>query len=109
MQRGELYLVPRPTSLDPKRQRPYVVVSREWLIHSNLDSVICAPIFSKRLGLSTQVDVGVEDGLKHDSTICCDELMSLPKSILTNYLGTLAQGRIQELNRALAAALALSQ
>jgi mRNA interferase MazF len=107
MQRGDLYLVPKPNSLDPKRQRAYVVVSRQRLIDSNLPSVICPPVFSQRLGLPTQVDVGVEEGLKHDSTICCDELMSLPKFALTRYLGRLGLRKTQELDNALATALEL--
>ena len=95
MQRGDLYLVPKPNSLDPKRQRVYIVVSRQRLIDSNLPSVICAPVFSRRLGLSTQVDIGVEEGLKPDSTIWCDELMSLPKFVLTRYLGRLGRQKMR--------------
>jgi mRNA interferase MazF len=36
------------------------------------------------------VQVGVDEGLKYDSSIHCDELISLPKSLLTNYIGTLS-------------------
>src|ERR1035438_2053852 len=98
MLRGDLYLVPKPSSLDPKRQRAYVVVSRQWVINSKLPSVICAPVYTKRHGLATQVDVGVEEGLKHDFTICCDELMSLPKFVLTRYLGRLDLQKMRELD-----------
>jgi mRNA interferase MazF len=51
------------------------------------------------------VAVGVDDGLKHDSAIHCDELVSLPKTTLTDYVGTLSREKIAELNRALVAAL----
>jgi mRNA interferase MazF len=60
-----------------------------------------------RHGLSTQVSVGSEEGLKHDSAIHCDELLSLPKSVLTDYVGSLSESRLRELNRALAIALEL--
>ena len=56
-------------------------------------------------GLSTQVLVGVEEGLKHASSIHCDELVSLPKSTLTNYVGTLLPPQIERLNQALQLAL----
>lgn len=59
-------------------------------------------------GLVSQVPVGVTEGLKHDSAIHCDELVSLPKSVLTDYIGTLSMAKIAELNHALAAALDLS-
>jgi mRNA interferase MazF len=108
MTRGELYLVAKPSQLDPKRQRAFVVVSRQRLIDSNLPSVICAPVFSRRLGLPTQVDVGIEECLKHDSTICCDELMSLPKYMLSRYVGRLGLIKLRELDDALAVALGLA-
>ena len=49
--------------------------------------------------------VGVDQGLKHDSSIHCDELISLPKSLLTNFVGSLSPNKIEELNRALSIAL----
>jgi mRNA interferase MazF len=66
---------------------------------------MCAPVYSVHHGLSTQVLVGIEEGLKHDSSIHCDELVSLPKSLLTNYLGTLSPQKIRALNQALCIAL----
>jgi mRNA interferase MazF len=53
------------------------------------------------------VRVGPDDGLKHESSIHCDELVSLPKAILTNYVGRLAEHRREELDQALLAALEL--
>lgn len=107
MTRGELYRVRHPKR-DPKRSRVFCVVSRSALIDSSFSTVTCAPIYSARHGLSTQVPVGPEEGLKHDSAIHCDELVSLPKSALTDYVGMLSEARLQELNRALAVALELA-
>ena len=106
MKRGELYRVRHPKG-DPKRSRVFAVVSRQSLIESAFSTVTCAPVYSVRHGLSTQLSVGTEEGLKHDSAIHCDELVSLPKSVLTDYAGTLSVSRIRELNRALAVALEL--
>lgn len=61
-----------------------------------------------RHGLSTQVPVGVEEGLKHERAILCHELVSLRKSALTDYVETLSESRSEELNRALAIALELA-
>ncbi len=106
MKRGELYRVRHPKG-DPKRSRVFVVVSRTALIDSAFSTVTCAPVYSARHGLSTQVPVGAEEGLKHESAIHCDELVSLPKSILTDYVGSLAGNQVRDLNRALAIALEL--
>ena len=105
MKRGELYRVTHPSARDPRKHRVFVVVSRQVLIDSRFSAVICAPIYSTHDGLSTQVLVGVEEGLKHDSSIHCDELVSLPKSALTHYVGTLTPSKIQALNQALRIAL----
>ena len=67
----------------------------------------CAPVYSAYHGLDSQVSVGTESGLKHDSAIHCDELISLAKSVLSDYVGTLSDEKIAEMNRALAVALDL--
>ncbi len=95
----------RPSSRDPKKYRVFVVVSRRALIDSKFSTVVCAPIYSQRLGLSTQVPVGIDDGLKHESSIHCDELVSLPKSMLTRYVGTLTTTKLRALDAALISAL----
>ena len=107
MKRRELYRVARPAGGDPKRFRVFVVVSRQVLIDSRFSTVICAPIFSTRHGLSTQVPVGVDGGLRHDSAIHCDQLVNLPKAALSQFVGSLPPAKIDELDHALVAALAL--
>ncbi len=105
MKRGEFYRVAHPSARDPKKHRVFAVVSRQVLIDSRFSTVICAPIYSAHDGLSTQVLVGIKEGLKHDSSIHCDELVSLPKSSLTHYVGMPPLSKIEELNRALRIAL----
>jgi len=107
VKRGDLYRVRHPPSDDPKRSRVFVVVSRQALIDSRFSTVVCAPVYSRRDGLSTQVDVGVEHGLKHDSSIHCDALVSVQKAWLTDFVGTLDPFRQRALDRALRIALSL--
>lgn len=107
MKRGELYLVERVTRADTKKQRVYVIVSRQPLVDSCYSNVICAPVYTTNEGLSTQVSIGIEEGLKHDSCIRCDELVSIQKSELTNYIGTLSNQKLKELKKALRIALAV--
>jgi mRNA interferase MazF len=107
MRRGDIYLVKKLSSADPKRQRAFVVVSRQVLIDSDYATVICAPVYTKDSGLSTQVDVGAGEGLKHDSAVHCDGLVSLPKAALTNYIGRVDFAKQQALDVALGVALAI--
>jgi mRNA interferase MazF len=92
---------------DPKPARSVVVVSRQALIDSNYSTVVCAPIFAERYGLPTQIEVGAEEGLKHDCAVHCDGLMSLEKSRLTDYVGELSETKKEQLDKALQIALAL--
>jgi len=85
----------------------FVIVSRQVLLDSRFSTVICAPVYSAYEGLSTQVIVGIDEGLKHDSGIHCDELISLPKSVLTNYVGKLSSEKLHLLDIALKIALQL--
>ncbi len=107
MKRGELYRVYKPGG-DPKQHRTFVVVSRQILIDSQFSTVVCAPVFTHGEGLSTQVAVGTDEGLKHASWIMCDNLVSLRKTYLTNFLGSLARSRLAELDQALKMALDLA-
>ncbi len=84
-----------------------MLVSRQVVIDSNFSTVICAPIYTSFDGLSSQVPVGVAEGLKHDSSIHCDELISIPKSALTDFIGRLSQEKVLELDAALEVALGL--
>ena len=107
MKRAELYRVYKGNRNDPRRSRVFVIVSRQVLIDSQFSSVTCAPIYTAYDGLSTQVAVGVEVGLKHASSIHCDELISIPKSSLTDFVGRLGPAKVWELDRALSIALGL--
>lgn len=107
MRRSELYRVYRGSRRDPRNFRVFVIVSRQVLIDSRFSTVVCAPVYSSYDGLSTQVLVGVEEGLKHNSSIYCDELLSIPKSSLTNFVGSLTPEKESELNTALGVALGL--
>lgn len=107
MRRGDLYRVRRPGRSDPKRSRVFAVASRQTLIDSRFSTVICAPVYSRRDGLATQVDLGTEAGLRHESSLNCDTLVSLPKTVLTDYLGSLSQSQLGAFDKALRVALAL--
>jgi mRNA interferase MazF len=108
MKRGELYRVHKPGG-DPKSHRIFVVVSRQVLIDSRFSTVVCAPVFTNGEGLSTQVAVGSDEGLKHTSWIMCDNLVSLRKADLTAYVGSLTLSKMPALDRALKIALELER
>lgn len=83
------------------------MVSRQVTIDSRFSTVVCAPVYTSYDELSTQVPVGISEGLKHDSSIHCDELVSLSKSLLTDFVGRLGPEKQRRLNVALAIAVGL--
>jgi mRNA interferase MazF len=106
MRRGDIYRVHKPVG-DPKRYRSFVVVSRQQLIDSAYSSVICAPVFTNGGELSTQVGIGQEEGMKHQNWIACDNLASISKAELTQFVGLLSWARLAEVDDALRVALAV--
>lgn len=106
MRRGELYRIQHPSG-DTKRQRVFVVVGRQVVIDSNYSTVICAPVYTRYDGLSTQIAIGVDEGLKHECSIHCDGLVSIPKERLRAYVGALSSKKLEQLDRALLIALGL--
>jgi mRNA interferase MazF len=107
VKRGELYRVNKGVKNDPKSHRVFLIVSRQMLIDYNFSTLICAPVYSKGDGrVPTQVEIGIDEGLKHDSFVFCDDLASIKKSLLTDYIGHLSAEKMEEVNTALRIALA---
>jgi mRNA-degrading endonuclease toxin of MazEF toxin-antitoxin module len=109
VRRGEIY---RTRERVPERGgKPgfYVVVSRTFVAeHEDVSTVICAPVYSEILGLTTEVVLGPEDGLSRACAIRCDFLTLMFKNRLTHFVSTLPEFKLAQLNRALAHALELS-
>jgi mRNA interferase MazF len=78
-----------------------------WRRSDRFSTVICAPVFTSGEGLSTQVPIGPDEGLKHSGWIMCDNLVSLRKADLTNFIGSLSRSKVADLNEALKMALDL--
>ena len=99
--RGEIYRVRQPQHGDPKKSRCFVVVSRQDLLDSKANRALCAPINTAGVGLATEVEVGIAEGLKHSSVINCDQITRLDKGLLTDYVGALSPTKIGQLRTAL--------
>src|SRR5258708_30716310 len=97
LRRGEIYRVRQPQHGHPKKSRCFAVVSRQDLLDSKADRILCAPVNSSGIGLATELDVGIDEGLKHPSVINCDQITRLEKSLLTDYVGMLSMSKLQRL------------
>ena len=78
--RGDVWLA----ELD--KVRPVVIVTRDPLA-ALLHAVIVAPITSTVRGLSTEVIVGAEDGVRHESVANLDNVQLIARSRLIRRVG----------------------
>jgi mRNA-degrading endonuclease toxin of MazEF toxin-antitoxin module len=105
--RGEIYRVRQPQHGDPKKSRCFVIVSRQELVDSKSNRILCAPVNTQGFGLATEVPVGESEGLKHASVINCDQLTRLEKNFLTDFIGKLSAPKLLQLRTALRIALSV--
>jgi mRNA-degrading endonuclease toxin of MazEF toxin-antitoxin module len=108
LNRGEIW---RTRERLPERGgRPgfYVIVSRQFVADNpDISTVVCAPVHSEVLGISTEVVIGPDAGLPRISAVRCDFLALMFKRKLSMFVGSLSPFQIEELNRALAISLDL--
>jgi mRNA interferase MazF len=88
------------------KSRPVLVLTRE-LVRPYLTTITVAPITSRIRGLSTEVQVGVGNGLAGPSVINCDNVTTIPMGALGAQIGVLFDDQEQALSVAIAAAFDL--
>lgn len=89
----------------PAGRRPICVLTRDAAIEV-LSSVTCAPITRTIRGIRSEVEVGTEEGLPEASVITCDNVLTVPKSLLLeDPIGHLGAEKRASLDRALRYAL----
>lgn len=108
MRRGEIYRTRERVAERGGKPGFYVIASRSFIANNDdVSTVVCAPMYSEVLGLTTEVVLGPEDGLPRTSAVRCDFLTLMFKRKLTQFVATLSPAKTTELNRALAVALEL--
>lgn len=95
--RGEIWLY---TFATPDKRRPVLVLSRQKAI-GLLRTVLVAPITSAAHGAPSEVQVGIEEGLKHDSVVNLDQVQTVDQTRLHHFVGTVGSEKMTEVCRAL--------
>jgi mRNA interferase MazF len=65
----------------PAERRPVCVVSRDAAI-AVLTAITCAPITRTIRGIRSEVEIGPAQGLPDRSVISCDNLITIPTTLL---------------------------
>jgi len=105
IQRGEIWSYEfKP----PDKRRPVLVLSRSSAI-ALLNTVIVAPITSTIHGSISEVVVGIDQGLKNTSAINLDNIQTVEKSKLVQFIGSLDTGLMKKVCNALSVATGCSE
>jgi mRNA interferase MazF len=91
----------------PDKRRPVLVLSRNDVI-GLLHTVMVAPVTSTVYGAPSEVLVGPEEGLKHQSAINLDHVQTVDRARLASYVGSLGASKMRAVCRALAIATGCS-
>jgi mRNA interferase MazF len=70
------------------KPRPVLILTRE-AVRPYLDRVTVAPITTTIRGLSSEVSVGTLNGLDQESVASCDNILTVPTSVLGRHVGYL--------------------
>ena len=88
------------------RVRPVLILTRE-LVRPHLARVTVAPITTAVRGLSTEVSVGVANGLHEEGVVSCDNVVTVPVAALGPQIGRLLPAQEAALTGAIKAAFDL--
>jgi mRNA interferase MazF len=98
--RGEIWLYRFQA---PDKRRPVLILSRQEVIPL-LHTVMVAPITSTRRGAPSEVPIGVDEGLKHESAVNLDHVQTVERARLVTFVGSLSPAQMRHVCRALAIA-----
>ena len=105
MQRGEIWWAEMP---QPVGRRPVVLLSRDSAYRVRT-SVTVGIITRTIRGIPVEVPLGIEDGLPQKCVINLDEIVTIPKNILTECITKLPAVKIAAVAEAIRFALDLKE
>ena len=88
----------------PAGRRPVLLLSRDEA-YSYLNKFLAIEITSTIRHIAQEVQLGRGEGLKGKCVANCDNVRTIPRSVLTERIGRLSSARTGELKRALGHAL----
>lgn len=87
--------------------RPVLILTRE-VVRPHMTRVTVAPITTIVRGLSSEVAVGVANGLERESVVSCDNIVTVPTDALGRHVGYLYERQEPALTEAIRAAFDLA-
>jgi mRNA interferase MazF len=101
MRRGEVWWVHFPA---PVGRRPAVLVSRNQAYRVR-SAVIVVPLTQTIRRIPTEIALSPKEGVPRACVANADNITTVPKDLVREYLCTLGEGRMEDLGRAIKFAL----
>ncbi len=103
MHRGEVWWAELP---QPTGRRPVLLLSRDS-VYRVRTAVTVAAITRTIRNIPSQVSLGQQDGMLAECVVNLDDIITIPKALLTELLTTLSAEKMTLVNRAIVFALDL--
>jgi len=103
MRRGEIWWVNLPS---PVGRRPVLLLSRDTAYQVRISLTVAAITRTIR-HIPVEVSLKSEDGMPENCVVNLDEIMTIPKSLLTEPITTLSRQKMALVGRAISFALDL--
>ncbi|MCK6563498.1 MAG: type II toxin-antitoxin system PemK/MazF family toxin [Dehalococcoidia bacterium] len=105
MNRGEVRWF---TFARPDKRRPVLVLTRNSVI-GVLSRVTVAPITTTIRGIPTEVVIGEDEGLRQPSAVNLDNIQTVPRNDIGQFIGALSPARMRHVEAAIAFALGFDE
>lgn len=111
MKRGEIYIL---ETKDDKGniqagKRPVIIVQNDKGNTHSKTTIVCCITSKTKKGLPMHLELGKVGGLKLDSTILCEQILTVNKSDLRQYIGTVTKtDTLKRLNDCLSLSLGIT-
>ena len=92
----------------PAGRRPVLLLNRDSA-YRYLNKFVAVEITSNIRNIAVEVPLGRSEGLSKPCVVSCDNIRTVPKSLLTKRIGQLAPQRHYEVKRAVGHALGWSE
>ena len=92
MRRGEVWRADLPP---PAGRRPVLIITRDSAIMVR-DALTVAPITRTLWHIPVEVTLDARDGMPTACVVNCDNLLTIPKSLLQSHICTLTTGKVEQ-------------
>ena len=92
----------------PDKRRPVLILTRDSVI-PYLNEITVAPITTASRGISSELPLGLEDGVSQDCVVNFDHLQTVPKRKTGRLIALLSPEKLQQIGPAVCFALGLDE